>query len=139
MTYWSTTAVTQTAEYQTLASSSVAGKEFVGNITQHPGLGQSGVHCTPPATRAAPCLAEMCAILSRLGKLKDLSQIDGVVPVFGLLLTTPLIISKNKQLHSTFRRLDDARSDVKLSQDSLRGEEEENVFECLVLSVVLYC
>ena len=50
----------------------------------------------PPATGAAPGQAEIGAILSRLGKLKDLSQIDGVVPVFGLLLTTPLIISQNQ-------------------------------------------
>ena len=50
-------------------------------------------------SRTAPCLAEMCAILSRLDKLKDLSQIDGVVPVFGLLLTTPLIISQNHPVH----------------------------------------
>ena len=61
---------------------------------------QWGPDCTKaPATGTAPCYSEMCAILSRLGKLKDLSQIDGVVPVFGLLLTTPLIISQNQPLH----------------------------------------
>ena len=54
-------------------------------------------------------LSEMSAILSVLGKLKDLSQIDGVVPVFGLLLTTPLIIREKEQLHSLHRQSDDAR------------------------------
>ena len=81
---------------------------------------------TPGQALLCPALS---AILSVLGKLKDLSQIDGVVPVFGLLLTTPLIISKNKQLHTTLRPADDARPDMNLVLDRWGQNEKENVFE----------